>query len=357
MAATTGVGAALAAAGAAEAKSQPVLRPRQPGQLSEGRIDFHQHIMPPGYAEWAMSRAKPTFPPPKWSMEAAISANDALGNQGAYLSLSSPGVQFGDNVEARDHARRYNEFTAKVSSDRPDRFGWFATLTLPDVEGSIAEAVYALDVLKADGVVVMANSWGGVYLGDPKFDPLMAELNKRKTIMFVHPTDLWNDVHMEVAPPALADFLLDTTRAAINMAKHSVPTRYPDVKIILSHGAGFIPYHAQRLSVVANPGGFGGGPSAAIPQPGSPPPPNLGLLELQKFYFDLTSAMTPYAMPSILAFAKPTNILTGFDWPHAGMTGVLAARGFDAMPLADDVRAAITRENGLRLNNRFAKKT
>lgn len=331
-------------------------RARQPGQMPEGRIDFHQHIMPPGYGAWLDAQGKQTFPPPQWSLEGAIAMNDAMGNQGGYLSVSAPGVQFGNIKESRDYARRYNEYSAKISSTRPDRFGWFALLVLPDVEGSIAEAVYALDVLKADGVIVLANSWGGVYMGDPSFDPLMAELNARKTIMFVHPTDLWKDLHPEVAPAAMADFLLDTTRAALYMAKRQIPTRYPDIKIILSHGAGFVPYHARRLSIAAAPGGPPTDVPKTLPPPGTPTPSDLGLAELQKFYFDITSAMTPYAMPSILAFAKPTHILTGFDYPHSGPGGVHDSKAFDALPLADEVRAAIMRENGLRLNNRFATK-
>ena len=346
-----GAGATLGLGASGGAQAQGIARPRQSGQISEGRIDFHQHIMPPGYADWLEERVKDspfkiTFPQPQWSPESAIAANDALGNQGSYVSVSSPGIQFGNIKQSREYARRCNEYVAKFSSDRPDRFGWFAVLVLPDVEGSIAEAVYALDVLKADGVVVLANAWGGVYMGHPSFDPLMEELNKRKTIMFVHPTDLWNSVHMDVAAPPYLDFLLDTTRAAVYMAKRRIPTLYPDLKIILSHGAGFIPYHAQRVAVAAQP-----------LQPSATDTPNRAIEELQKFYFDITSAMTPYAMPSILAFAKPTHILTGFDFPHAGLPGgINASKNFDAMPLTDEVRAAIMRENGLRLSSRFAKK-
>lgn len=346
-----GVGGALEFGVGAEAQAQDVARARQPGQIPEGRIDFHQHIMPPGYADWLDQRITVTYPQPKWTPEAAIAANDALGNQGSYMSVSSPGIQFGNTKESREYARRCNEYTAKVSSDRPDRLGWFAVMVLPDVEGSIAEAVYALDVLKADGVIALANSWGGIYLGHPSFDPLMEELNKRKTIMFVHPTDLWNSVYMDIAAPPFLDFLLDTTRAAVYMAKRRIPTRYPDLKIILSHGAGFIPYHAQRVAVALQP------PQSAENPPPAADPLNRNMEELQKFYFDITSAMTPYAMPSILAFAKPTHILTGFDFPHAGLQGgVAAGKAFDEMLLPDALRAAITRENGLQLSNRFATK-
>jgi predicted TIM-barrel fold metal-dependent hydrolase len=78
--------------------------------------------------------------------------------------------------------------TRKLVKSRPDRFGQFACIPLPDVDGSVAEAVYALDELHADGVVLLSNA-GGKYLGDKYFELLWAELDARAAVVFIHPTE------------------------------------------------------------------------------------------------------------------------------------------------------------------------
>jgi predicted TIM-barrel fold metal-dependent hydrolase len=126
------------------------------------------------------------LPIPEWSADSAVALMDKYGIQNAILSVSTPGVNLGDDVEAREKAREVNEFTAEVVRKHPRRFGFFATLCLPDVRGSLDEIAYAFDKLDADGVVLLANS-RGIYLGDRSFDPLFDELNRRKAIVFVHP--------------------------------------------------------------------------------------------------------------------------------------------------------------------------
>jgi 6-methylsalicylate decarboxylase len=127
----------------------------------------------------------------------------------------------------------------------PDQLGFFATLTLPDVKGSLNELAYAFDQLHADGVVLLANS-RGIYLGDQSFDPLFDELNRRKAVVFIHPSFLYGVDPLKDVPPFIADFLLDTTRAAIRLAGSGTLDRCPDLKVILSHAGGFVPYAAYR---------------------------------------------------------------------------------------------------------------
>jgi predicted TIM-barrel fold metal-dependent hydrolase len=140
-----------------------------------------------------------------------------------------------------------NEAAAECVKDHPNRFGLFATLTLPDVDGALQAASYAFDELSADGIVLLANSRGN-YLGNPGFDPLMAELDRRGAIVFVHPTELPGPAAPGI-PPFAADFLLDTTRAAFHLVRNDVPSRYPDIKFILAHAGGFVPYAAHRLAL------------------------------------------------------------------------------------------------------------
>lgn len=180
-------------------------------------------------------------------------------------------------------ARKVNEFSARLVKEHPDRFGFFATLTLPDVDGFIEAAGHALDDLHANGVILLANH-GGIYLGDPRFDPLMAELDRRRAVIFVHPAEFPGGAAAGI-PPFDVDVLLDTTRAAYNLVAHNVPRRYPNLRFILAHGGGFIPYASHRMV--------------------------LAML-----------SSSPAALLSLLAFAGPGHILYGSDWPFAPSTVV-----------------------------------
>ncbi|WP_427917525.1 amidohydrolase family protein [Streptomyces sp. cg40] len=267
------------------------------------RIDVHQHLIPPAYRE-LMDRHELTaggWPTPAWDAESAITMMDRRSIATGILSVSSPGTHFGDDSEAREITRRVNEFSAELASDHPDRFGFFASLPLPDVDGALAETAYALDELHADGVVLMSNV-DGRYLGDKEFEPLWAELDARAAVVFVHPTAPPLPM-LEGMPSPLLDFPFDTTRTAVHMTLNGVMGRHTRMKVILSHAGGFLPYAAWR---------FTGG---AQFNPGTTP---LGILaDLQRFYFDTALSSTPAALPSLLAFAAPGHILYGSDFPFA----------------------------------------
>lgn len=305
-----------------------------------GRIDTHHHIVPPAYAKWLDEQGVTAggLPIPSWSMEASLEVMEAQGTSTAILSVSTPGVHLGNDEEAKAKAREVNEFAAEVVRMKPDRFGFFATLTLPDVDGAIAEATYALDTLKADGVVLLSNV-RGTYLGDSSWDPLMAELNRRKTTIFIHPSDL-PCAPVPGIPPFAADFLLDTTRAALNLAKSGSLDRYPDLKIILSHAGGFVPYAAERMARIADPAGNSAN----------------GVELLRRFYFDTALSSSPYALPALLAFAKPDRITFGSDFPYAAKSrSVHFSDLLDAYPLDGATKAAINRGNAEALFPRLAK--
>lgn len=305
------------------------------------RIDTHQHIVPPHYAAWlakhglnAGGRAIP-----EWSADSALELMEQARISTAILSVSTPGAHLGDTLEAREMARSLNEFTAGIARRHASRFGFFATLTLPDVEGAIAEARHALDDLGADGVVLLANV-GGVYLGDPAWDPLMAELNRRSAVIFVHPSSLPTPP-VEGIAPFVADFLLDTTRAAINLARLRTFERFPDLKIILSHAGGFVPFAAERMARACSDDGEN------IAE---------GLARLRQFYFDVALSSSPYALPSLLAFADPERITYGSDWPFAPAGRSLHfARLLDEFPLTDEQRVAIDHGNAAKLFPQHSK--
>jgi predicted TIM-barrel fold metal-dependent hydrolase len=288
---------------------------------SRERIDVHHHILPPRYTSWlrahgiedAGGRALPD-----WSVESTLRMMEENGI--AKAIVSAPGVQLDankrDDAAARAIAREVNEFSARVAADHPGRFGFFATLTLPDVAGSLAEAQYALDTLGASGVILLANTLGE-YLGAPEHEPLFAELDARRAVVFVHPFVLPGPGLADV-PEFAADFLLDTTRAAIRLVQSGVPRRFPGLKIILSHAGGFVPYAAYRLAI------------ALVDEAKGRIAEQLGerLDDFKSFYFDTAISGTPAALPSLLAFAKPGHVLFGSDWPFLPAPAI---RAFSAM--------------------------
>lgn len=313
--------------------------------LHARRIDTHHHVVPPFYRQWLLDRGITAGGReiPTWSPEAALDFMDSTGVETAVVSVSTPGVEpgIGDSngphgpSEGRAMARRVNEYAAELTRENPERFGFFATLTLPDLDGALEELAYAFDELNADGVVLLANT-RGIYLGDPAFEELMAELNRRSATVFVHPSELPAAPVPGIAP-FVADFLLDTTRAAANLVASGTMDRYEDLKVILSHAGGFVPYAAARMG-------------ANIVESGDRVE---GLQALQKFYFDTALSSSEYALPSLLAFADPQRVLYGSDFPYASpersawFTGQLD--GYH-----DIDHAAVNRGNAERLFPRFA---
>lgn len=278
-----------------------------------GRIDVHQHLIPANYRKLLDERGLSAggWPTPAWDPSSALAMMDRRAIGTGVLSLSAPGVHFGDDTEARALARSVNEYGAELVKDRPDRFGQFAAIPLPDVDAAVDEAVYALDELHADGVVLLSNAHGR-YLGEKDFEPLWAELDARSAVVFIHPTAPQLPM-LDGLPSPLLDFPFDTTRTALHLVANGVMSRYTRLKVILSHAGGFLPYAAVRFA------------GAAQFVPGTTPE---GILtDLRRFYFDTALSSTPYALPSLLAFAAPGHVLYGSDWPFAAEEwGV----GFDA---------------------------
>ncbi len=275
--------------------------------MTRRRIDVHHHVLPPGYVAWLRQNGLADAGGrelPAWSVAETLRLMDEREIATAILSVSTPGVRLPsgrDDAEARALAREVNEFAAELGRSHPGRFGFFATLSLPDVEGALAEAEHAMGALGAAGVVLLANTQGR-YLGEREDAPLFAALERLGAIVFVHPAELPGP-RVPGMPPFAADFLLDTTRAAFRLVQAGVPRRHPRLKIILSHAGGFVPYASHRLMVTL--AGEGGRAPAEI------------LEDLRSFYFDTALSGSPAALPSLLAFAKPGHVLFGSDWPYA----------------------------------------
>jgi predicted TIM-barrel fold metal-dependent hydrolase len=272
----------------------------------------------------------------------------------AILSVSTPGAWFGDVTETRYWARHLNEYAAELVERRPDRFGFFATLTLPDVDGAIAEAEYALDTLHADGVILLANN-AGLYLGDPEFDRLLAFLDERAAVVFIHPGESPAEPVPGV-PTFTADFLLDTTRTAISLIMSGAMEKYTRIRFILSHAGGFLPYASYRVLL------------AMLRE--EPTLKRVGMLLNQdqvikekmsvfrRFWYDTALSSSPAVFPSLLEIAGPDRILFGSDYPFAPGIGVKFMTGRyeseDASVITERVREMIDRGNAEALFPRLA---
>jgi len=316
--------------------------------VTRRRIDVHHHAIPAPYAQWLRAKGVADASGralPEWSPESSLAVMDANGIATAILSVSAPGVHVDpekrDDAEGRAMARTVNEILADTARVHPDRIGFYASLPMPDVEGAIAEARHAFDVLGADGVILLANALGR-YLGDPEDEPLFEELARRNAVVLVHPTMLPGPP-AEGIPPFAADFLLDTTRAAYRLVRAGVVRRHPNLKIILSHAGGFVPYASHRLML------------PLIFEGGGRTPADL-LEDFQSFYFDTALSGSPAALPSLLAFAKPGHVLFGSDHPFAPPPVIdYFTKQLDAYGALDAAgHAAIDRANAAALFPRFA---
>lgn len=302
------------------------------------RIDTHHHAIPDFYRkvlrdngiDAAGGRALPD-----WSVEASLQTMAELNVSTAILSVSTPGTTvLPGEADAAALARDINDYLAGVVTAQPDRFGFFATVALPHLDAAVTETVRALDALHADGVVLLANN-AGTYLGEDGQDELFAALDARSAVAFIHPAELPGPQIAGVLPFA-TDFLLDTTRAAYLLVRNGIRQHYPNVKFILSHAGGFVPYASYRLAM-----GIAGDTGRS---------PADSLDEFASFFFDTALSSSAAALPSLLAFAKPGHVTFGSDWPFAPLpAGKLFAAGLQDYTLDPAVRDAIDRTNALRL--------
>jgi 6-methylsalicylate decarboxylase len=307
------------------------------------RIDVHHHIVPPEYVsalERIGIRGGGGLPFPSWSAEDALAVLDENGIQTAITSISTPGVHFGEDSSARDLARRCNELSARLVADHPRRFGAFAILPLPDVKGALLELEYALDSLRLDGVVLLASQSDARYLGDPSFDDLVAELDRRAALAFVHPTIPPSSESIPIDIPAFAaEFTFDTSRAILNLVWSGTAERFPAVRWIFSHAGGTAPFLAWRWSLLnAHPTMRANAPRGVMHY-------------LQRFFYDTALSANPHALRSLSELVGPGQILFGSDYPfapapitRASVEGLAAYDGFDR---ADRLR--IERDNALAL--------
>lgn len=290
-----------------------------------GLVDVHAHFVTESYVRQARAAGheRPDGMPawPAWSARAHLELMDRSGIDTAVLSVSSPGVSFGAPAAARALAREVNEDGAGIVRDHPGRFGLFASLPLPDVDGALAEIAYAFDQLHADGVVLETHSHG-VYLGDPRLEPVFAELNRRRAVVFVHPTSPVCWEHSALGRPRpMVEFVFDTARSVTDLLFAGTLERHPDLKVIVPHCGGALPVLADRIN------GF-----MRLFPPGEAEAPD-AVAQLRRLYYDTAGPAFPRQVPALLGLADPDRLLYGSDycWTPAEAAEAHAA-SFDTAP-------------------------
>ena len=305
-------------------------------------IDTHHHLLPDFFWQETENAHSPVggLTPLRWSKEASISFMDDAGIDVAVVSLSTPGVHTGDSAKARALARRCNEYSAELVHARPDRFGGFACLPLPDVDASLEELSYALDILNLDGFVLFTNS-NGVYLGDPVLEPVFQELEQRKAVVYVHPNPSPDAVaHSLGLPDNLLDFPTDTNRAVAQMHYTNRFARTPSVKYIFSHAGGSIPYLAARFAIIDEMGFIAGGEERGSAAD-----------MFRRIYWDTALAASDPVLHMLRDVAGINQVLYGTDFPYLRRDLAVSSkqRILHSTKLNDSERRAILCGNASRL--------
>ncbi len=301
-----------------------------PGQPH--RIDVHHHYIPDAYVA-ALKAHK--IRPVQWSVQMSLEELDKSGIATGMISPPPPGITFGDAAFRRKLARDINEAGAKMASDRPTRFRLLATLPFASVEDSLAEIAYAYDTLKADGISLMT-SYNGKYLGDPSHWPILEELNRRKAVVYTHPTTpaCCGGLQPFISINAI-EGPVDTTRTMVSLMFQGGAAKFPDIQWIFSHSGGVTPFLLSRYQREEVEKDF----KTAMPR---------GVMhELRKFYYDTAQGHHEGALKALLAIIPASQVLYGTDYPFwdgRKVTGDLVKGGLSAAELM-----AIDRDNALRL--------
>ena len=315
------------------AQDQPIVSPR-PGPAT--RIDIHHHLSTPGYIPELTSRQTNQRPLIEWTPQKSLDVMGKAGISTSMLSISEPGVWFGDEAEARRIARETNDWAAGLVRDYPGRFGLFASLPVPDIDASLREIAYSFDVLKADGICLMT-SYGGKYLGDAAFQPVMAELNRRKAVVFTHPVkaNCCRNLVPDVTENTI-ELATDTARAVASLLVSGTVTRFPDIRFIFSHAGGTLPSLTGRIIAQVN-----ASPELIRRLPNGP------IVELGKLFYDTANASNPWALAPLLKLVSVSQILYGTDFPFRSPEET--SKGLREIGFSEAELLAIDRGNALRL--------
>ncbi len=306
-------------------------------------IDVHSHFVTDGYVDAARAAGHihPDGMPdyPAWDATRHLELMDQWGIRTSILSISSPGVHFGDDQTARALAREVNEFAAQITREHRGRFGHFASLPLPDVAGAVEEAGFALEELGSHGLAIETNA-DGSYLGDERYEPLWAELDARGAVVFVHPTSPRCSEAVSLGRPRpMLEFIFDSTRTVADLVFGGVLGRHPHIQWIFTHGGGALPLLADRIELFRAL--FMGG------DPDEPSAPE----QIRRLWFDMAGTPFPNQIPALVRAFGAERLLYGSDycWTPADGTAAQVRSVDEAEQPAGDTWRQLTTRNALSL--------
>lgn len=310
-----------------------------------GLIDVHHHFAPAFYIEEAREQFVRTGnggalkgPLAEWTAEKSLAEMDRNGVEYAVLSLTTPAVWMQDMQASRKLARRCNDYAAELAAKNPTRFGFFAAIPLPDTEGSLQEIDHALGPLKANGIGFLT-SYDDKWPGDAAFAPVFEELNRRKAVVYFHPSApaCCRTLIPSVPAPTL-EFPHDTTRAIISLLLSGSLARFSEIKFIFSHAGGTMPMVWGRIAQLAGTPAF------------AEKVPNGVEYELKRLHYEIANSGTKSAISALMNLVPTSQILFGTDFPFYATA--VTADGMRTVGLSEAELNAIGRENATRVLGR-----
>lgn len=332
-------------AGAVGLGATAALLPHWAHAQSPHRIDVHHHIFPRAILDLqeklhpAGGRQSPPAGLKEWTPALMLEEMDKHGVASVIGSQPGPGGWLSNPPVARQIIRAWNEVAASLARDHRARFGFFAMLAPTDIDGSLKEMEYALDVLKADGIGFHSN-YDGKYLGDPAFAPLFDELQRRKATVYIHPTlaPCCGSAQPGIRTNML-EFPFDSTRNIVSLLFTGTLSRCPDVRFIISHAGGALPMMAGRIELLSSEYK---GLEAKIPK---------GIAyELGRLYGDTAGTVSSASIFAATSLMSPARLLYGSDYPYLP---IATANSIAKLGLSADMLRAIERDNALALFPRF----
>ena len=309
---------------------------RASAQAKPHRIDVHHHISAPTWLDAVKSMKKDNPPMANWSVQKTLDDMDKGGVATAITSPTTPQVTGLDAARAARVARESNEYAKKLESDHPGRFGTFAMLPFPHIDECLKEIAYAFDTLKVDGVGCMT-SYGDKWLGYPEFEPVWAELNRRKATVYTHPTGANCCVNLvHGIDDAYIEYGTDTTRTIFNLVFSGTSRKFTDINWIWSHAGGSLTAFNERFLVQAlgRPPYAGKVTRAQVDG------------ELRRFFYDTAQSSNQITLSALVQLVPISQIVYGTDFPYR--TAIDHTTGVTAFFKGADL-AKVDRENALRL--------
>ncbi|KAJ5556572.1 hypothetical protein N7494_000487 [Penicillium frequentans] len=317
------------------------------------KIDTHHHYVPSFYTVEKAGGDPSGWPTPSWTPLRSKLLMKRIGAQTAILSVTAPGACILQGQESFDLARKLNEYGAELLDKEPQKFGFFASLpSLLDTQAALAEIAYALDTLHADGITIFSRYGpGNVYLGHALVEPIWAELDRRKCVVFIHPTHPADTTPVNpLLPQPAIDYPHETTRTAMDMIIQGTRRKYPNCKVILSHAGGALPYLVTRVATPMRKA-----PDFAVSH-------RMGTTysqvmdDFRSFHFDLALSTAPSVLDMALKMIPHDHLLFGSDFPYAPITAYSAfLEDLEHYEMSPELRDKINFRNAIQLIPRLAK--